>query len=83
MRPSRLSRFAVTLPAAWLAECALESVPESGARDKERPAWPSADLGSGSSASFSCGPPEADAAGRKIAATNAATSATLPTMPRT
>src|SRR4051795_2414300 len=83
MRPSRLSRAAVTLPIVWLAECALESLPESGARDRERPLWPSAAFGSGRSASLTCEEPEAAATGRRIAATNAATSAPLLTMLRT
>src|SRR5882757_5450926 len=83
MRPRRLSRAAVTLPIVWLAECALESLPESGARDKDCPAWPSADFGSGRSASLSCEAPEADATGSRTAATNAATSAPRLTMLRT
>src|SRR3954452_23444206 len=83
MRPRRLSRVAVTLPIVWLAECALESVPESGARDRERPCWPSADFGSGRSASLSCEEPEAAATGSRTAATNAASSAPLRTMLRT
>src|SRR6266550_6597511 len=83
MLPRRLSRAAVTLPIAWLAECALESLPESGARDRARPSWPSAALGSGRSASLSREAPEAAATGRRTAATNAATSAPLPSMLRT
>src|SRR3954447_23599352 len=83
MRPSRLSRAAVTLPIVWLAECALESLPESGARDRERPLWPSAAFGSARSARLTGEEPEAAATGRRIAATNAATSAPLLTMLRT
>src|SRR3954452_2823920 len=83
MRPRRLSRAAVTLPVVWLAERSLESTPESGARDRECPACPSAALGSGRSASLSCEAPEADATGRRTATTNAATCAPLLTMLRT
>ena len=84
MRPRCLSCAAVTLPDAWLAECALESAPESAASGSACPARPSTVFGSGSSASLSCcDAPEADATGRRIAATTAATRAALPTMPRT
>src|SRR3954463_15806641 len=75
MRPRRLSRAAVTLPIVWLAECALESLPESGARDRERPLWPSAVFGSGRSASLTCEEPEAAGTGRGNAGAHAAPAA--------